>query len=305
MAGMKAHRWSGLNVDVWLPDDIPVEVKIIGHSRFRSFQKVATGVKTKTTWHDTGNSRTNADQEWTWANNGREGAGVGGYNAIFDDRKIIICQPFDEVVWAAGTAEGNRVSWHAEHAWGGAVNFRRSLEIGAALHGGLIAAKGWSVDTALVKHQIWYGKWCPGQILNKGLWPTVITMVSDAAALARVAAATGKVVAPLTTYAKPQSVSELARYAGKDANTIPAFALAPDGTRYWYVGDRVQAVRATPRLQKAYAGAPKVGPDINAGEQFDVSWIFTADDGNEYYMSPWFTRIKVADTRRVADVIAA
>jgi len=296
---LKPYRFDGLDKDVWLPDWIIVEKKLITHERFRSFQKSASIVKT--TWHDTGNGKTNAKDEWMWANNGREGAGVGGYNFIFDDKRIIFCQPLDEIVWAAGTAEGNKTSWHAEQAWGGTVDFARSLEVGAALHGGLIAAKGWSTDTALVKHQIWYGKWCPGQILGKGTWSAVVKQVSDAAVLAKLAATGGVVAAALTNYVKPMPVPELMAYQKGDANTVPAIVKGADGTRYLYVGDRVEAVTATPRRQKGYVDSPVLGPAIRIGEQFEVDWLFTADDGRDYYLTPWYTRVLVGDTKRVAD----
>src|SRR5688572_8716330 len=104
----KEYKWPGLKNPVYLPDWIKVEVKLITNSRFRS--NIASNAHRFTTFHDTGNPNTMADGEWTWANNGRQGAGVGGYNGIFDSHKVIICQPFDEVVWAAGTPEGNRTS---------------------------------------------------------------------------------------------------------------------------------------------------------------------------------------------------
>lgn len=84
---MKAYRFVGFDRDVWLPDDIEVQIKIITNTRFRSYQK--SSAQTKSTWHDTGNPNTDALDEWTWANNGRVGAGVGGYNFIVDDRRII------------------------------------------------------------------------------------------------------------------------------------------------------------------------------------------------------------------------
>lgn len=293
------HTWPGMSKPVYLPDDIPVEVKIITNSRFRSTRK--SNAHVKTTWHDTGNPNTRADGEWTWANNGRQGAGVGGYNAIFDDRKIIICQPFDEDVWAAGTALGNHTSYHAEQAWGGGTNFARSLEIGATLHGGIIAAKGWEADTALVQHHVWYGKHCPGQIRNRGLWPTVVKMVSDAARAARLAASGGDSSTPIA-YDPPSSIPELAVWQGKDANTVPYRLTLADGTVCVYVGDRVRTVRETPRMRYS-EGAARVGPPLKPGETFGVDWLLQHPDRPDIYLTPWLTRIKAADTERVSDLI--
>lgn len=301
---LKPYRFDGLAKDVWLPDWIIVEKKLIHHPRFTNHQKVSATTKTKDTWHDTGNDDTDAPAEWRWANGGRQGADPGGYNFIFDDKRIIFCQPLDEVVWAAGTPEGNKVSYAAEQAWGGSVNFAKSLEVGAALHGGLIAAKGWEVDTALVQHHYWYGKPCPGQIRNKGIWSQVVKMVSDAAVLARLAATGGVVAGALANYVKPSPIAELTPYQKANADTVPAIVTVADGTRFVFVGDRVKATKVTPRRQKAYLDSPVVGPNIKVGEEFDVDWIFTSDDGRDYYISPFATRILVADTARVADRFA-
>ena len=223
---MKAYRFVGLDRDVWLPADIAVSIRIVDHPRVRSYQRW-TG-QTKTTWHDTGNPRTTAEGEYAWLAAGRPGGEPGGYNFIFDDRQIIQCVPLDEVTWHAGTPAGNR-SWGSEQAWGDGVDFERSLRVGAALHGGLIAAKGWSIE-ALVPHQYWWGKWCPGQILNRGLWPRVVQMV-QAAAAAATAAAGGK-----TMYPEGMDEGIAARLFGKvkgeDGRT---YSFNPNGpvSRFW------------------------------------------------------------------------
>ncbi|HXG72822.1 MAG TPA: hypothetical protein VNJ04_19680 [Gemmatimonadaceae bacterium] len=296
---LKAHTWPGLKNPVYLPDWLKVEVRLIDHPRFTSHNKESG--HTRTTWHDTGNPNTNAEAEWKWANGGRQGAGAGGYNGIFDDTKLIISQAFDEEVWAAGSTSGNvgnLTAYAFEQAWGGSANFAKSLEIGAAVHGGLIAAKGWQVDTALVQHNYWTGKHCPGQIRNKGVWPSVVKMTSDAAALARAAAGT-----VVTTYAKPSPLPELASYQEQNFNLVPAFVKGAGGHTFFRVRDRVEAIKITPRRQSGRIDAATVGPNIKIGERFDVNWIYTAADGREYYISPAWTRIYVGDTKPVADAI--
>ncbi len=292
----KAHQWPGLKNPVYLPDWIPVEVKIINHARFRSFQKSSEHVGSA--FHDTGNPGTNADAEYRWAAGGRVGAGVGGYNGIFDDKKVIITQPFDEVVWAAGTPIGNRTFYHFEQAWGTGVNFEKSLEVGAAVHGGVLASKGWQTATSLKQHNYFYGKDCPGQIRRKGFWPRVVAMV-EAARIAAINAATGGTrpdpAGP--TYVKPIHVKEL------EYDTFPPALVTVDGSDFVYVGDMVAATKDTPRLQKAYDGAEKTGANIKAGEKFPVEWLFKSDDGQWYYLSPWGTRILFADTKRVSDEV--
>lgn len=301
---LKAHTWPGLDNPVYLPDDITVEVKIITHPRFRSFIK--SNAHTRTTWHDTGNPNTNADAEWRWANGGRQGAGVGGYNGIFDDTKVIITQPFDEVVWAAGTPEGNRTSYHFEQAWGAGVNFARSVEIGEALHGGICAAKGWEADTALVKHQYWYGKWCPGQILNKGIWSSVVKGVSEAEVIAREAVGgdgTGG-AKPSPVYAKPSPIAVLDAISMSDRIAPQRVTDPSSGVTFVWIGDRVRATKATPRYRYAVKDGEKIGPDLKAGEEFDVDWIFE-NEGGWWLYTPYGTRILADDTERISDVKGA
>jgi hypothetical protein len=300
----KAHQWPGLKQPVYLPDWIPVEVKIIDHSRFRSFVK--SSAHTKTTFHDTGNPNTNADAEYRWAAAGRQGAGVGGYNGIFDDRKIIITQPFDEVVWAAGTPEGNRTSYHFEMAWGGGVNFTKALEIGEALHGGICAAKGWNVDTAMVKHQYWYGKWCPGQILNKGLWSAVVKGTTEAATAARAAAGgdgTGGGT-PAPVYAKPSPIAVLDAISMAEGVAPQRVTDPSSGVTFVWIGDRVKATKDTPRYRYATRDGEKVGPDLKAGEEFDADWLFETGDTWWLY-TPYGTRVIADDTQRISDVKGA
>lgn len=301
---MKAYRFPGLANEVYLPDWIKVTVSVVDHPNVTNNQK--SNAHTRITWHDTGNPNTNAAGEFSWLRQGRPGGEAGGYNGIFDDREIYITGRFDQVTWHAGTPEGNRTSYGLEQAWGGNVNFAKSLEVGAALHGGIIAAKGWQVDTSLVKHQFWYGKWCPGQILNRGIWSQVVAMTSEAAARAR-AAASGQTSQPsqpaAQTYDAPVPIPALDALKGKPHTAIP-YRVDGDGWVALYVGDRVKAAKATPRLRYS-SGEGRVGPDIRAGEEFDVDWLLISPDFPDTYYSPWGTRIRAGDTTRVSDVTSA
>ena len=113
--------------------------------------------------------------------------------------RIVIAQRFDELVGHAGVPSGNRTSWAFEQAYGPGFD----VTVGVALFGGIIAAMGWTVEEALRKHQDWSRKWCPAQILNRGIWPRVQQMVAEAAAKAR-AAAGG---APVKTVSKGDEVA--------------------------------------------------------------------------------------------------
>lgn len=302
--GMKKHDWSsiGFREPVWLPSDIEVLIRIIPSSTpgWTSGQKL-TG-QTKTTWHDTGNPNSSALSEYRWAADGGR-AGInspGSYNGIFDAYRIIITQRFDELVGHAGVPTGNRQAWAFEQAFGPAGGgFDAGLRVGAALHGGIIAAKGWQVDTSLVQHRYWSGKWCPGQILNRGIWSQVVKMTSDAAAKAR-AAASGNQPAP---YPAPVPIPELEAYKGKPQGAIP-YRVDGDGWTAFAVFDRVKATKATPRYRYSSGGTDRTGPDIPAGLEFDVDWLLISETFPDTYLSPWNTRVRAADTVRVADVKA-
>jgi hypothetical protein len=305
MADMQAVQFVGLAKPVMLPADIKVTIDIVP-GRFigwvRSGQRF-TG-QTKTTFHDTGAPGQNARAQRNYLHNGPAENGQHrqvGFNFAVDDREIIQLVPLDEVTWAAGTVEGNRTSWHVEQCFGAGIDWDKSLRNAIALHAGLIAAKGWATDTALVKHQYWYGKWCPGQVLNRGLWPSVVKGVSDAALVAAGAAVGGQVPTPV--YATPVPIPELAAFTGKPESEIP-YRVDGDGWVALYVGDRVRAAKDTPRFRYSGGGDEMVGPLVKAGEEFDVDWLLISVDFPDTYLTPWNTRIRAGDTQRISDVKA-
>lgn len=384
MAGYKAHHFPGFPRNpVYLPDWIPVEIKIIPSSvpGWTSGTKF-TG-QTQITWHDTGNPSSSASSEWSWAANGGRANinSPGSYNGIYDRYRIVISQRFDEIVGHAGTPAGNR-SWAFEQAFG--PGYAESLPVGAALFGGIIAAMGWSVDTALRKHQDWSGKWCPAQTLNRGMWPQVQAMVADAARKAAAAAAgtdpapdiaVGATVAttvnlyvrdkattaggvvtlaaagteyeviggpqsadghqwwhlsdgtvsgwasdgiagtpylvvtkpapvvepePTPAYPKPVAIAELAPYVGRPIVPMPSVIPLADGGTAFPAFDRVRAKVATPRLR--FAGSDeRLGPDIEQGAEFDVSFLLVGEGYEPTYLTPWLTRVKAADCEVISD----
>lgn len=301
--GMKAHRFVGLEKDVWLPDDITVKIDIVPASRTNIRSNQRSTAQTTTTWHDTGNPNSDANGERNWLHSGAGGASVG-YNFAFGDKLIIQLTPLNEVTWAAGTATGNRTSWHAEQCLR-VASWENTLKTGAALHGGLCAAKGWDVTKALVQHNVWYGKNCPGQIRKRGEWPKVMNLTVQAANLARQAAAGGSLPPLVTTtpapgYAKPSPVIGLDDTDVSKGDTAPAVTTV-DGVDYVFVYDLVEATKATPRLRFA-SSEERIGPDIPKGTQFIVAWMFTYE-GEQFYLTPWATRVRVADTKRIQDAV--
>jgi hypothetical protein len=285
----------GLDVPLYLPDHIRVEIKLINNSNWGSQQK--STAQTLTTWHDTGPTGGNADGEWSWANNGRQGAGPAGYQAIIDDDEIIICHPFDRVTWHAGNQVGNVTSYGAEQCREG-VDRAKSIANAAAFHGAVCAAKGWSVDTALVQHNYWTGKNCPSYIRANGLWSNAVRQTTDAALAAKVAAEGGSPPPTKPIYEKPAGIPELDVISTAEG-VAPAYIVA-SGTTWFWVGDRVEVTKETGRYQRASKQSARVGADLKPGEELDVDWI-TEYEGNLWYYTPWATRIFAGDVVRISD----
>lgn len=201
-----AHTFVGSNAQYWIPDDILVEVSIvpaslIGH--VRSGQPNLADVE-YTTQHDTGNPGATADNERNYLHGGprnKDGSKrLVGYNFAADGLKrtvggttyigkIIQITPLNEVTWAAGTATGNRTSWHTEMCFGGQIDWDATKEVNAALQGAILAAQGWA-NARLRQHNAWSGKDCPGQLRRKGEWPEFVKMV-ESARVAALEAASG------------------------------------------------------------------------------------------------------------------
>jgi hypothetical protein len=287
----------------WLPSDIDIRTEVVNHSRVRSYTKFTA--QTHTIVHDTGNPKTTADGEFAWLKGGRDGAGAGGYNAITDADEIILCGMFDEIMWHGGTASGNQ-TFGVEMAYGGGQNWDKVWTLNAALHGAICAAFGWNPAVAAKMHQWIYGKRCPGQIINRNMWPQVLTQIGRDTNAARAAAA-GEAPDP-TKYAPVVPIKAIDEAMKDGASEDPSLAVAPrqvydpqSKVTFFWVGDRVEAIRDTRRRQFATINSPDVGGVIKIGTQFDVNWLFTAGDGNVYYLTPYNTRVLAEDTRRISD----
>jgi N-acetylmuramoyl-L-alanine amidase CwlA len=166
-ATMKEWNLTHAPRSMFLPDFVNVQTKIVTHDRTTS-GRVAKP-KTSNTFHDTANPRTTAAGEWSWLAGGRQGGSLGGYTAIGDDKGIIYCGYFDWETWHAGVQAGNLYSWGTEFAFGGGVVWTTALENICAWHGGLMEMGGLDVESAFRWHKYWTGKYCPGQIFNRGL----------------------------------------------------------------------------------------------------------------------------------------
>jgi hypothetical protein len=290
----------------WLPSDIDIRTEVVNHASVRSYREF-TG-QTKTIVHDTGNPNTTADGEFKWLKDGRPGGGAGGYNAITDADEIILCGMFNEIMWHGGTPSGNQ-TFGVEMAFGGGQNWDKVWTLNSALHGAICAAFGWDASTAAKMHQWIYGKRCSGQIINRNMWPQVLTQIGRDTKNARDAAAGGGQPTPDPgKYAPAVPIKALDEAMKAAANEDPSLTVAPrqvydpsSKVTFFWVGDRVEAIRDTRRRQFATIGSPDVGGIIKIGTQFDVNWLFTAGDDNVYYLTPYNTRVLAEDTKRISD----
>jgi len=169
---MALHKFVGLTNPVYLPDDITVEIAIVpaSVSNVRSNQKRGAAEVTTYTQHETANfnAGANADMHKRWLHGGAGGSYVG-FNFVVDDKKIIQLTPLDEVTWAAGTPAGNRTSDHAELCVNSDIDHRKARRNAAALAAGVLKARGLPVS-ALVQHNVWFGKDCPMLLRRNDLW---------------------------------------------------------------------------------------------------------------------------------------
>ena len=104
----------------------------------------------------------------------------------------------------------------------------------------------------------------------------------------------------MPTYAPVKPIPGLVKYAGMDTDKIPA-VVVDGGKKYTFIWDRVKAKRTVPRRQTAEDDALTIGQDIEKGLEFAVSWLFQTDDGTDWYVTPYWTRVKVSDTERIKD----
>ncbi len=143
-------------------------------------------------------------------------------------------------------------------------------------------------------HKRWssYQKVCPETMLGDGYMWTIVTKTT---------AMLADVIPTIPVYPDPVPIPELVPYRSGDPNKIPYKVVLPDGTTCVFVGDRVKAVRETPRLRYS-EGDDVVGAALKAGEEFAVDWLLIHPDREDIYYSPFATRIRVKDTARVADI---
>ena len=299
---MKKYNFVGSKVDYWLPDDIQVEIAIVPSSVTNVRSNRFSLDQTTVTIHETANFNTgaNADMHKRWLHGGASGSFVG-FNFVVDDKKIIQLTPLNEDTWAAGTAVGNRTSWHIESCVNKDADLNKTRRNTAALAGSILAAQGWAIG-AMVQHYIWYHKNCPALMRanNGAIWKNSFVPMATTARAESIAAATGGKPTPKpepTPEPTPEYASASPVAALKDERPF----LMTDGGAIFVRADLVvEATRDTPRLKYA-GGSAKVGPDVKKGERFGVSYLIVNDDKSLYWYTPWATRIRYEDTRVIEE----
>lgn len=305
------HTFPGLPNPVYLPDSIKVEIRIIpnGTPGWTSGQKLPVKNFTSTTWHDTGNLISSASGEYSWARNGgrAEINSPGSYNGIIGNNLLILAQRFDELVGHAANHTGNVTSYAFEQSeLGTDAKFDASWKTGMWVHAGVLHAMGRTADTSMYQHNYWSGKPCPGQIRKRGLWSATEQGVDDR--IAQIVAflageSAGDKPAPVV-YPAPVRIPVLDAVSSADI-VAPSYVVIPnENITAFFVGDRYEAIRDTPRNQYAYKGSPVLNVPIRKGESFNVDFVFENQDGKWGY-TPYGTRVNLDDLKRISDSKAA
>lgn len=158
--------------------------------------------------------------------------------------------------------------------------------------------------TVIYAHREFCGtafKLCSGSVV----WDFINgEMIGRVKALLKAAEAGQTVKQPIVTPAAPVKPSTV--YATPN---IPAFltdeAANPvadlGGSRAVMVTDQYRTIRATPRLQYADRASARIGPDIPAGSDFNIAYVLTDNAGKDWGLSPYGSRIDLADCERISD----
>jgi len=283
--------------------------------------RVRPGIKAasprRSVQHGNGNPNSSAAQEANYLVNGAGGR-QASYHSAVDDTSIYIMVPLDEVTWQAadGSGPGNMNGYSCEMVedtalWADPVR-REKVIRNTADFMGRIAAR----FSVLKPEQHWDFNYmaadrhdCPNKlryvtINGRKAWDIYVELWNAAKAdelkkMGATATAPAE-TSPAKTYAKPVVIKALDGLFLQKYDTAPAL-VEGEGTEFIFVADVVEATVDTPRLQRAAKGAARVGEDIRQGERFIVTWLFKANDGEWYYLTPWWTRVLVRDTKRIAD----
>lgn len=291
---MKAHRFVGLNRDVWLPDDIKVVIDIVPSWRTNIRSNQPFSGQTSYTLHETANFNAGAGavMHRNWLHNGASGSYVG-FNFVVDDGVIYQLTPLNEVTWHAGTVNGNKFSWGTELCVNAGIDHTKARRNAAAVTAGILAAMGWGVDK-LHQHNIWWGKDCPYLLRRDGRWAVFVSQVETLRKNA-LAAMGGKVVTtPTSEYAAGRIVTvNGVKWDGTENVTFAGREYKADPKTVRVSADALNR-RAEPKT-----GSPLTGPVLPKDEVFSVlGWCVgdSVDGENRWWVTPWGSHFWVGGT---------
>lgn len=87
-------------------------------------------------------------------------------------------------------------------------------------------------------------------------------------------------------------------HSGRRSGTGPGITIS-SGEQMEFVNKTARAIRATPRRQFGSQDAPSVGPDIQAGQTFIVTWKYKARNDRLYFLTPFWTWVDADDVELV------
>ena len=295
-----------------LTTSFPVKTKLIPKWRTLNRPGIKASRPRRSVQHGNGNPNSTAAGEANYLFNGAGGR-QASYHSAADDLGVYVMVPADEVTWQAadGSGPGNLRGFSCElvedrHIWADPKRRARCIEINAEWMG-RVAAR---LDIAKPE-QHWDFNFnnppshrhdCPNQLRHvDGAWDTYVSLWHRYKAEEE-RAMQGKPPAPTPApapgYAAPVQIDALLATDLKKGDTAEGIITA-DGTEFVFVADVVEARRDTPRLRNA-SGTEVIGPPIKKGERFVVAWVFKF--GEEFfYLTPFWTRVKYEDTKRVSD----
>lgn len=307
-----------------LKTDYPIKQRLIPANRTYQRPGIKANLPRRSVQHGTGNPSSLAAGEAIWLVDSQAGGGQVSFHATADDSGVWICVPLDEVTWQAadGGGPGNMNGFSCEMIenttmWSDTARRARAISITADFMG-RVAAR---LSAAKPEQHYTFNYAdpnrhdCPNKLRHVAIggrpaWDIYAEQweKSKADELARMK---GVPVEPApepepafdwSTAAKPVPIEALFDTDVDKNDTAPGVT-SSDGVDFVFVADVVEAIRDTSRLQYAYQGARETGPKLKAGERFVVAWMLKAGDGKFYYLTPapYWTRVLVADTKRIAD----
>lgn len=285
----------------------PVRVKLIAQSNTYQRPGRPPAGQRIMIQHGTGNPRSMAAGEASWLVDSRASGNQQSYHYITDDRETWVCLPINEHGWHAadGGGPGNLLGIACEMVenndlWASDSRALQCIENAAEIMGRTAARMNavgpkqhWDfnyMNPPRLRHD------CPNKLRYRQFsgrlgWEIYCERYEHYKAdeLSRMGGGGGTIVQP-DTYEQPIPVPGLTELAqAMSAWGIDGITVKPR---------TVRAKRSTPRCQDIDTDGPRIGPDISAGETFAVIGL-VEDDGRQWYITPYFTRVLAEDTEPV------